>query len=264
MSNEKLAVREHWSFFFSRRIRFTAQDAIALPCAEIVKIRGTAIITYLHMQQIVLASASPRRRELLTLLDIAFTSIATNTEEIPIPGESAPQMVARLSRHKATAAAQQFPAALIIAADTDVELDGAILGKPRDADDARAMLTALRNRAHNVFTGFTLAEGEWRETEIVHTRVRMRDYSDAERDAYIASGDPFDKAAGYAVQHQGFQPVARVDGCLANVMGMPLCRLYHALARHIEMPAPRLECIAHSETNCSLAKIVLGDSMIGD
>jgi septum formation protein len=140
-----------------------------------------------------------------------------------------------------------------------VAADGshAILGKPRDAAEARAMLNALRHRAHNVFTGFTIADGDLCETEIAHTRVFMRNYSDAEMDAYIASGDPFDKAAGYAVQHPTFQPVARVDGCFANVMGMPLCRLYHALARHIEMPAPQLECISHSETNCSVEKIVL-------
>lgn len=211
------------------------------------------------MKRILLASASPRRRELLKQLGIEFSSVVTNAEEAPLEGESAPQMVARLSRLKALAAQQQFPDALIIAADTDVELGGSILGKPRAAAEARAMLTALRHRAHNVFTGFSIADGNLCETEIVHTRVYMRDYSDAEMDAYIATGDPFDKAAGYAVQHQGFQPVARVDGCFANVMGMPLCRLYHALERHIEMPAPRLECISHSERDCSIEKIVMGE-----
>lgn len=216
------------------------------------------------MKQILLASASPRRRELLKQLGIAFSSIATNADETQTANESAPDMVARLSRLKSLAAQQQFPDALIIAADTDVELDGAILGKPRDADDARAMLTALRNRAHNVFTGFTIADGDTRDTEIIHTRVFMREYSDADMRAYIASGDPFDKAAGYAVQHQGFQPVARVQGCFANVMGMPLCRLYHALERHMQMPAPQLNCIGHAETNCTVAKIVLGDSTIAE
>ena len=210
------------------------------------------------MKQILLASASPRRRELLKLLALDFTSIATNADEAQRAEESAPDMVARLSHLKALAAQQEFPDALIIAADTDVELDGAILGKPRDADDARAMLTALRNRAHNVFTGFTIADGALCETEIVHTRVFMRDYSDAEIETYIATEDPFDKAAGYAVQHQDFQPVERVNGCFANVMGMPLCRLYHALERHIEMPATRLECIGHPERDCSVEKMVLG------
>ncbi|OQY83376.1 MAG: septum formation protein Maf [Chloroflexi bacterium UTCFX4] len=205
-------------------------------------------------KQIVLASASPRRRELLKQLAIEFTSVATDIEETQLPEEHAPNMVARLARLKALAAQRQFPNALVIAADTDVELDGAILGKPRDAADARAMLTALRQRAHNVFTGFTIADGARCETEIAHTRVFMRDYSDAEITTYIASGDPFDKAAGYAAQHPDLRPVARVDGCFANVMGMPLCRLYHALERHIEMPAPRLECLAHSERDCSVEK----------
>ena len=209
------------------------------------------------MQKIILASASPRRRELLKLLDIEFESVSTNTDEARSENESAPAMVERLSHLKANAAREIFPGALIIAADTDVELDGAILGKPRDANEARAMLNALRNRAHNVFTGLTIADENARETELVHSRVFMRDYADAEIDAYIASGDPFDKAAGYAVQHKNFRPVARVEGCFANVMGLPLCRLYHALARHIEMPAPRLACIAHPEMNCSLGPLFL-------
>lgn len=208
-------------------------------------------------KQIILASASPRRRELFKQLGVEFTSSAMNADETPLVNESAPALVARLSHHKALAARQEFPDALIVAADTDVELDGSILGKPREAAQARAMLTALRNRAHNVFTGITILEGALPETEVAHTRVFMRDYADQDMDAYIASGDPFDKAAGYAVQHQGFQPVARVEGCFANVMGLPLCRLYHALARHMAMPAPRLECIGHSERDCSVEKMVL-------
>lgn len=211
------------------------------------------------MKKILLASASPRRRELLKLLEIEFESISTNTDEARLENESAPAMVERLSHLKANAAYQEFPDALIIAADTDVEFDGAILGKPRDANDAREMLNALRNRAHNVFTGLTIADENARETELVHSRVFMRDYSDSEITSYIASGDPLDKAAGYAVQHEGFRPVARVEGCFANVMGLPLCRLYHALTRHIEMPAPRLECIAYPEMNCWVERFILGN-----
>lgn len=215
------------------------------------------------MKQIILASASPRRRDLLKWLDLEFESISTDTDETRVENENAPAMVERLSRLKAQAAHAQFPGALIIAADTDVELDGAILGKPRDAAEAREMLQALRNRAHSVFTGLTYAGENARETELVHSRVFMRDYSDAEIEAYIASGDPFDKAAGYAVQHAGFQPVARVEGCFANVMGLPLCRLYHALARHVQMPPPRLECITHPEQNCSIEKLAFGAAPSG-
>ena len=209
------------------------------------------------MKQVVLASASPRRRDLFKLLSINFTSIATNSEEVRLPGEPAPDMVARLSQAKAVAAHTLFPDALVIAADTDVELDDAILGKPADAGEARAMLTALRGRDHFVYTGLTLADGATTATEVIHSRVWMRDYTDAELDAYVATGDPLDKAAGYAVQHQGFQPVARVEGCFANVMGLPLCRLYHALAHHTRMPPPSLPCLLHPEENCSIEKLVL-------
>ncbi len=204
------------------------------------------------MKRIVLASASPRRQELLKRLGVKFESVATNADESRRGDETAPEMVERLSRLKAQAAHAEFPDALVLAADTDVELDGEILGKPQDVEQARAMLRALRNRAHSVFTGFTIADGEMCETELVHTRVWMRDYSDEEMDVYIDTGDPFDKAAGYAVQHAGFQPVVRVDGCFANVMGLPLCRVYHALASHTTLPPPQLECIMHPETDCSL------------
>ncbi len=219
----------------------------------------------MNESRIILASASPRRRELMKWLGIEFTAVRTDTDEAPLPGETAISMVERLSRRKAQAAQAQYPGALVIAADTDVELDGAILGKPADAAQARAMLHALRRRAHSVFTGFTLAQDNALETELVHSRVWMRDYADAEVAAYVATGDPLDKAAGYAVQHQGFQPVERVDGCFANVMGLPVCRLYHALARHVALAAPPLECIQHPERECSVRAIVLnGREMLKD
>lgn len=206
--------------------------------------------------RIILASASPRRRELLKWLGIEFDCVATNADESPQAGESAPAMVERLSRLKATAARGSDAHALVIAADTDVELDGAILGKPRDAEDARAMLRALRDRSHSVYTGLTLADARGLETEIVHSRVWMRNYTDEEIAAYVASGDPLDKAAAYGVQHKAFSPVARVEGCFANVMGLPLCRLYQMLARHTALPAPRLECIQHPERDCSVQELV--------
>jgi septum formation protein len=208
------------------------------------------------MKPIVLASASPRRRELLKLLNVPFESISTDADESRVDGESAPAMVERLSHLKADAAQKHCPDALIIAADTDVELDGIILGKPGDPIEADAMLRSLRCRTHNVFTGFTIADGVARETGLVHSRVLMRNYSDTEIETYIASGDPFDKAAGYAIQHPFFSPVELVEGCVANVMGMPLCRLYHALARHTDLPPPSLNCVSHPETNCSVAYLL--------
>jgi MAF protein len=206
---------------------------------------------------LVLASASPRRRELLGFLGVPFDCIAPHADESPEPGESAPALVVRLSRLKAAAARRECPHALVIACDTDGELDSTILGKPRDAEHALAMLAALRGRAHSVYTAFTVSGEDIIETEVVRSLVWMRDYSDAEIDAYVESGDPLDKAASYGVQHPGFRPVARVEGCFANVMGLPLCRLYHALARHIDLPPPQLECIHHPETNCSVEKLVV-------
>lgn len=209
--------------------------------------------------ELILASASPRRRALLEYLGVPFTAIATDSDERRLPDETAAAMVERLSRNKARAARARYPDAVIIAADTDVELDGRILGKPRDADEARAMLTALRGRAHSVFTGVTVAAGENDATVLTHSTVRMREYADAEMEAYIATGDPLDKAAGYAVQHQGFRPVAQVEGCFANVMGLPLCRLYPLLARHLNLPPPTLPCLHHPERECSLEPIFTAD-----
>lgn len=208
---------------------------------------------------IILASASPRRRELMKWLDLPFDCVVTGVAEEPLAGEDGAAMVERLSRAKAAAALAEFPESLVIAADTDVELEGQILGKPRDPVEARAMLTALRGRAHSVFTGLTLGSAGTLDTQVVHTRVWMRDFTDAERDAYIATGDPLDKAAGYAVQHRGFQPVARVDGCFANVMGLPLCCLYGALAGKLPLREPKLECFGHAGRDCSVPARVLTD-----
>jgi septum formation protein len=212
---------------------------------------------------LILASASPRRRELLRLLNCPFDTLSTNTDEVPQPGESAPAMVERLSRAKAQAARLQRPDNIILALDTDVELDGTILGKPIDAANARAMLEALRGRAHSVYSAFTLAADTTLETQLVHTRVWMRDYSDAEVETYVASGDPLDKAASYAVQHRSFRPVARVEGCFANVMGLPICQLYHALAQYVGLGQPQIECHQHPEERCTVESLVAEGAIAG-
>jgi septum formation protein len=126
---------------------------------------------------------------------------------------------------------------LIVAADTLVVLEGEILGKPTDPAGATAMLRRLRGREHRVLSGLTLLDAiSGREaTEVVETRVWMRPVSNEEIAAYVASGDPLDKAGAYAIQHPGFHPVARLWGCAANVMGLPLCRL-DALLRAWDVP----------------------------
>lgn len=206
----------------------------------------------------ILASSSPRRRELLASLGIAFTIIRPEIDETQQPGEAPLDYVARLSQQKAAQVAARLSSrAAILAADTVVVLGadtlgiaetGDILGKPADAAAARAMLRRLRGRAHQVCTAITLrgldAEAAPR-TRITCTLVTMREYSDAEIEAYIATGDPFDKAGSYAIQHPVFRPVARIDGCYTNVVGLPLCAL-RTLLTEIGwpgiQPAPLCDC----------------------
>jgi len=182
----------------------------------------------LSAPRLVLASASPRRRELLASLGVAFDIVPANIDETPRPGEPPLAYAQRLSAEKAAAVARSAaPPALIVAADTVVICDGAILGKPADPNEARAMLRTLRGRAHTVCTALTLARLASGAplsgvSRVTCTEVHMRAYSDAEIEAYIATGDPFDKAGGYAIQHAGFEPVARISGSYTNVVGLPL------------------------------------------
>jgi septum formation protein len=196
---------------------------------------------------IILASASPRRREFFELLGLAFAVRPVDVDETPRPGETPDVLVARLSATKAAVVAQGLATSraeqagelaeglknsLVVAADTVVVLDGEILGKPRDADHATHMLQRLRGRAHNVHSGVTVVEIESGRTaiQLSTTTVWMRDYGQAELEAYVASGDPLDKAGAYAIQHTGFRPVARIEGCYSGVMGLPLGALADGLA----------------------------------
>ena len=188
------------------------------------------------MRPIILASASPRRRQLLSLGGWAFTARATNADETPLPGEAPEAFVCRLSELKARAAAADAPAAaLVIGSDTTVVLDGQILNKPADAAEARAMLRLLRGRTHAVLTALTVLEAATgvAHTDLARSRVPMRAYAEAEIEAYVATGDPLDKAGAYAIQHPSFQPVDRAafEDCFANVMGLPLCHLLRLLRR---------------------------------
>lgn len=195
------------------------------------------------MPPLILASASPRRRQLLALASWPFSVATADIDETPLQDEAPADFVNRLSQAKARAvAARLTPAAddalgasapVVVACDTTVVLDGRLLNKPADADEARAMLTALRARTHEVLTGLAILDtgAGVLQSEVIVSRVPMRAFSDADMEAYIASGDPLDKAGAYAIQHPGFQPVDRtafVD-CFANVMGLPLCHLLRRL-----------------------------------
>ena len=165
-------------------------------------------------------------------------------------------MVARLSKVKAEAASVNNAGALIIAADTTVELGGRIYGKPASPHEAAQMLRDLRGREHHVHGGITFCGIGVEETLTTCTRVWMRGYSDKEISAYVDTGDPLDKAAAYAVQHPVFRPVERMEGCFANVMGLALCRLYSALKPHFPLPDPQIDCPHHPEHDCTVEKLV--------
>ncbi|MEA3308867.1 MAG: Maf family protein [Chloroflexota bacterium] len=178
-----------------------------------------------YSQQLYLASQSPRRRMMLAWLGIPFQATSAHLDETPYPDEKPAALVVRLARQKARAVDGAGTEVLVLAADTVVELNERALGKPPNAEAARAMLRRLRAAPHRVHTGVALyAPATGRTiTRRVTTTVQMRAYSDAEIEAYLASGDPFDKAGSYAIQHAGFHPVQELACCYANVVGLPLC-----------------------------------------
>ena len=176
---------------------------------------------------IILASASPRRRELLERVGVTnFTVWAPDADESVEPGLSPADMVETLSLRKARAAAENFgPDELILAADTVVALDAAVLGKPRDERDAFAMLSALSGREHRVYTGVTVLRGARAATEHEATAVTFRELSPDEIRGYIATGEPLDKAGAYGIQGVGALLVSGIRGDYSNVMGLPVFRL---------------------------------------
>jgi len=187
---------------------------------------------------IILASNSPRRKELLTLLGMPFLPCPAEIDESILPGETPQAYVLRLAEGKARAAAPQVTAdSLLIAADTTVADGLDILGKPEDERQAVEMLTRLRGHLHQVYTAVAVLRvtDGMLLLDTCATDVPMRDYSQAEITAYVATGDPLDKAGAYAIQHGGFHPVEHLEGCYANVVGLPLCHLTRLLRMlHVE------------------------------
>ena len=183
--------------------------------------------------KLILASASPRRAEILRGAGLQFTVLSSAVDETPMPSEVPQDLVRRLALAKAElVAARALGPAIVIAADTAVVLEGAILGKPRTSEDARQMLAKLSGRTHSVMTGVALIrlpDAERREF-IETTQVHFASVSNEEIVKYLASGEPFDKAGAYAIQGLGGRFVPRIDGCYFNVVGLPLARLYHELS----------------------------------
>ena len=240
-------------------------------------------------KNLLLASNSPRRRELLALIGFPYQSSSADVDESILPNEAPADYVLRLAEAKARAcfphpnrlekkplrAHQREGSALslwemaenegkiIIGSDTAVVDAGEILGKPRDASDAVAMLKQLRGRTHQVYTAVALFDPEKDQvrTELSITDVSMRAYSDADLEAYVQSGNPLDKAGAYAIQNADFHPVENFNGCYASVMGLPLCHLARSLKKMGQVPEADVPvlCQATLAYDCSIYNVVLGD-----
>lgn len=175
---------------------------------------------------LVLASGSPRRRALLSLLGLPFIVDPSGADETVSAGATPEEAVRFLALLKAREVAARYPGAYILGADTLVTVDGLILGKPTDTADAARMLRLLRGRAHRVPTGVALIAPDGTETALVETAtVTMHPYTEVAISAYLSTGEPFDKAGSYAVQGAGGALVASVEGCYTTVVGFPLCRV---------------------------------------
>ena len=176
--------------------------------------------------KIVLASQSPRRKELLGRMGLEFVTQASKLDESAFDGLEARELVATLSREKARWIAQRLDGeALVIGADTVVVRDGVALGKPRDAEDAVAMLLSLSGRDHQVCTGVTVCLGDRVLTQVEETQVTFRALTEAEIRQYVSTGEPMDKAGAYGIQGLGGLLVSGIRGDYSNVVGLPVCRL---------------------------------------
>jgi septum formation protein len=220
---------------------------------------------------LVLASNSPRRRQLLSLTGWQFTVSAADVDESQYANESPADYVLRLAETKARAIGAKIDQ-IILAADTTV-VDGAdILGKPSDSAEAVTMLKRLRGHTHQVYTGIALFRPRDKRSSPVDglllkdlcvTDVPMRDYSDEEILAYVQTGDPLDKAGAYAIQHPEFQPVANLNGCFASVMGLPVCHVIRLMRMMDLQPATDffLSCETLLEYECPVSNAILSGEM---
>jgi septum formation protein len=190
---------------------------------------------------IYLASASPRRQELLRQIDVAFEVMPSNILEVPLPDETAPDYVLRVARGKARFVAEQvrtrgLPPHPVLGADTEVVLDGEVLGKPRDAAHGKAMLKRLSGRCHDVLSGVALLDTARELTALSQSRVSFAPLSNAEIERYWASGEPTDKAGAYAVQGRAAAFITRIEGSYSGIVGLPLADVARLLA---EIDYPR-------------------------
>ena len=183
---------------------------------------------------IVLASSSPRRREIMQGVENIVDVFRSDMDEGPrLEGESAEEYVYRLSREKAEHSIAQGASGTILTADTTVAIDDDILGKPRTKTEARQMLEMLKGRVHHVVTGVTVCgtNGAGLLSSVRSTSVHVREYSESEMEDYLNSGTPMDRAGAYGVQDAPFNPVTKVNGCYLNVVGLPMCTVVTLMAK---------------------------------
>lgn len=182
---------------------------------------------------LVLASASPRRRELLARLGIAFDVLASEVPETPRSGESGGAFACRVARAKAVAVAQRCPGRPVLGADTVVVVDEEIFGKPLDRADARHMLQVLSGRRHRVLTAVSLVSAAGTQEVLVETAIEFRPLMTSEIEEYLDTAEPYDKAGAYAIQGAARRFVVRIDGSYSNVIGLPLDEVATLLQRHL-------------------------------
>jgi septum formation protein len=177
---------------------------------------------------LVLASASPRRKDLLSGLNLRFIIVPSEVDETVVNGETPGQNVRRLALEKASDVSSRMPGRWILGADTIVVIDEKILGKPSDEEEANLMLAMLAGRTHEVYTGYALVNSDFPETKIVRnvvSQVFIRDLTPSEISEYVTTGEPMDKAGAYAIQGIGSGIVQRISGSYTNVVGLPLCEV---------------------------------------
>lgn len=222
----------------------------------------------MNLPPILLASASPRRQEMLRWIGLPFKVLAVDINELQKAGENPKDYVQRLANEKAFSAAQKISSyGLILAADTTVVHQGEILGKPADQAEAVRILKKLRNASHQVVTCLVLFNpaAEAKNTEICSSLVVMRNYSDDEILNYVQSGDPLDKAGAYAIQHPDFNPVVDFRGCFASVMGMPLCHLERNLRLYVDYQPLAIHkiCQKFLDYTCPIHERIMNGENIG-
>ena len=245
--------RGKFVFIFRFYYSFLIKD-IKIDCVRILRVIDTTII--------LLASNSPRRRQLLALGNWKFTVAVSDVDETQQENETPWDYVLRLAKAKALAMVEKAQhEKIIIGSDTTVVDGNSILGKPQDGEDAARMLKQLRGHTHQVYTGVAfhrISDGKML-TELCVTDVPMRAYSDDEITAYVQTGDPLDKAGAYAIQHPDFQPVESMRGCYASVMGLPMCHVVRALRSldvHPEADVPAA-CQFFLKYECPVSSAIL-------